>query len=250
MLQGTPEGTYSGMQDYADFGNVHAYGGAGIPASWVLPYETTHNDIAGSDPIIVTETGATTINSDPGVTQDMQARWDIEALLDDSNLGIQQTYLYNLTDWNNESGQSGNFSAYYGLYNSDGTPKLAATAIHNMTFLLSSGDPAPTGASLAFSLDGMANYSQSELFTKAGGVFDLALWNDTKYWDDSSRTETDLSPNTVTATFAGAQAQISVYDPLVGTSPVQSVSYASSITVALGNDPLFIEVTPTGQATG
>ena len=244
VLQGTPEGTYGGMQSYADFGNVHAYAGSGIPAIWVLPYEVTHNDIAGSDPIVVTETGATTIASSPGVPQDMQARWDIEALLDNTNLGISRTYLYNLTDWNTEPGQSGNFSAYYGMYNADGTPKLAATAIHNLSSLLTSSGAAPAGATLSFSLDGMVNNGQSELFAKANGVFDLALWNDTYYWDATSKTETALGPNTVTLTLTTVYGRIDVYDPLIGTSPVQSVLNASSINVSLSKDPLFIEVTP------
>lgn len=48
---------------------------------------------------------------------------------------MSATYLYELFD-RDSSASNTNPEANFGLFNSDGTPKLAATAIHNLTTIL------------------------------------------------------------------------------------------------------------------
>jgi Ca-dependent carbohydrate-binding module xylan-binding len=244
VMSGTPAGAYSGMQGYADYNNVHAYGGPGIPPSWILPYEVTANTIAGDQPVVLTETGATTIPGTQGVDQTTQARYDLKALLDAYQLGVTRTYVYNIQDW--AIGSSvGDFSAYYGLYNTDGTIKLAGTALHNFTTILSQGDDnLAAGSAPAYSLSGTVYYGNSELFSKGGGAFDLTLWNETADWNATAGFEVEIPTNNVTINLAESFGTIAVYDPLVSSNPIETATNASSITVALNDDPLIVQLTP------
>lgn len=242
VLQGTPAGAYGGMSSFADFNNVHAYGSPGVPPSWILPYEVAHNTIAGAKPVVITETGAETMAAD-GVNQAVQARFDIEALLDAWQLGVKRTYLYNLQDWASGANAT-NFSAHYGLYNTDGTIKQAGTAVHNLTSILSAhGAAAPSTAALPCVLSGLPYYGHQQVFAQAGGVSDIVLWNETEEWNAAAATEIAIPTSKVTLKLAAnVLATIGVYDPLLGAAPVRTVTNANSIVTGLSGDPLIVEV--------
>ena len=242
VLQGTPTGTYSGMYPFANFNNVHAYGSPGVPPIWILPYEVAHNTIAGSRPVVLTETGAETMPSN-GVDEPTQARYDIEALLDAWQLGVKRTYIYNLQDWASGSNVT-NFSAHYGLYNTDGTIKQAGTAIHNLTSILSAHGPTGERAqALTYHTFGLPYYAHQQLLAQANHVSDVVLWSEMMAWNVTSQTEIPIPANQVEMTLApDVNATISVYDPLLGTAPVQVVTNTNVIVVTLSNDPLIVEV--------
>jgi len=238
VLQGTKQGVYSGMYPYVDYGNVHAYGGPGIPPIWIFPYELAYNVIAGTRPIVLTETGAETLHG-VGVDHAMQARYDIEALLDAYNLGTPRTYLYDLQDW--ASGQNiGNFSAYYGLYDTAGALKLAGRAIHNLTRIIA---PDAAAAALPITLTGMAYYGLSSMLQGRGKSYVL-LWNETTEWDATTHTEVTIPTDQVTMTLASAASAFKVYDPLVSAGPIATVENSATVTVGLNKDPLVIEIDP------
>ena len=94
--------------------------------SIILPYAQL--DAPGL-PTVITETGYETNPADSygGADQTVQAKYTLDILVDAFLDGVSQTYLYELFD---EGGQ------HFGLFNTDGTPKLVATAIHNLTTLL------------------------------------------------------------------------------------------------------------------
>ena len=247
---GSPTDIYNGMSAYADYNNVHSYGSDGVPPSWFLPNSVSGNTIAGTQPVVITETGYETMPGS-GVDQATQARLDIETLLDGYQLGAVKTYLYDLQDW--ATGNAVNdFSAYYGLYTTDGTPKLAATAIHNLTTVLSSGDAsggAASGGSLDYAISGLAYYGKTELFSKPQGVFDLVVWNETLGWNQTANQEVAIPANAVTLTLGQTFGTISVYDPLVSASPIAVWSNTDTVTVSVSNDPLIIELMPAMTAT-
>ena len=247
VLQGTAANAYGGMSAYADYNNVHAYGGAGIPPWWILPGVTKNSTIAGAKAEIVTETGATTIAGPGGVDPATQARYDLDALLDDFKLGVSRTYLYDIQDWVTGSSVD-NFSAYYGLYNTNGTIKLAGTALHNFTAILSQGNStnpsSSTAQALSYGISGLPYYGKVQLLSKSGGVFDFALWNETADWNVTKRSEVVIPTDTVMITLASTFKTISIYDPLLSANPIKTVKNASSITFSISSDPLIVEVTP------
>ncbi len=238
VLQGTPQGVYNGMYPYVDYGNVHAYGTPGVPPIWFLPTELADNDIAGSRPIVLTETGAETMPGE-GVDQAMQARYDIEALLDAYNLGVPRTYLFDLQDWATGDNVN-NFSAYYGLYDTQGVIKLAGKAIHNLTTIIA---PDAASATLPYEITGLAYYSLSSILQSSGKSYVL-LWNETTEWDPNTQAEVSIPTNQVTLTLDSPASALKVYDPLVSALPISVLTNSISVTVGLNKDPLIIEVDP------
>ena len=67
------------------------------------------------------------------VSEGVQAKYLLDGLLDASKAGNVKTYLYELLDQNTGDGISEN---NFGLFHSDGTPKPAATAVHNLVAIL------------------------------------------------------------------------------------------------------------------
>jgi hypothetical protein len=142
--------------------------------------------------------------------------------------GDARTYFYALFDDN---------SGAFGLMNSDGSPQPAGTALHNLTTLLSDTGASFTPGSLSFTLNGAESTDNTLLFQKSDGSGWLALW------DESAGT------HTVTLNLAATASEIEVYDPVTGTSAIASAGNTNSISVSLGNDPLLIEVIPSGGLT-
>jgi len=224
--------------------NIHPYPsdgatpGAAIATGYDEPYGP-----AAQPSRVITEDGYSTDPNDPnGVSQAAQAQGDLDILLDGYKDGIAQTYLYELLNEQPDPTNS-NTQFQFGLFNDDNTPKPAAIALHNLTSILA--DPGAsasdfTPASLNWSATGLPDTANSLLLETSNGVFDLALWNET--------TLSSIVTNEVTLALGGTFGSVSLFDPLTGLSPVESLSDISSLTLALGSDPLIVELAnPSGD---
>ena len=244
--------TYGDQSAYAGYGNLHAYGSFGVPSDWWMYYALA-DTTTPSRQTIITETGYSTYNGASGVNQDVQAKYLVNTLLEAFESGVAQTYLYQLMDPNSSSDPTDtNQEDHWGLFNSDGTPKLAATAIHNLTTLLADNSATAssfTPGSLNYSLSGLPSASFSELLQKSNGKFDLAVWQEPVLWNPTTQTEYTITPSTVTLSLAGVVYQVQVFDPLVGTAPIATYSYVNSVTLSLGSDALIVEITPSGTVS-
>lgn len=232
---------FSGLVDAS---NAHVYGGVGQQLQ-----DQIINSIAfarASDPggpVYITETGISSSgygSSTWGVADEKtQAIIDINAILDGYAAGADMTFLYELMDEPNASNLQ---EQHFGLFNADGTPKLAATAIGNLTHLLADdgkGGVAP--GSLNYALTGLPAGASSMLLEKSDGTFELIIWDGrTTLYDGSG----DVTPpsSTVTLTLGSAASSISVFDPLQGTNAIASVSNSSSVSVQLSADPLVLQL--------
>jgi hypothetical protein len=205
------------LSPFADFANAHTY-----PMPNQMPELTIRrlngNAVlaAASRPVITTEIGW---NGNQFAPADV-ARHALFAVFDAAKHGNPKTYFYALYD-----DRSGKF----GFMNSDGSPKPAGTALHNLTTIM-----ADSGAgrrdSLAFGLAGGTANDNSLLMEKSNGTFQLALWN-----------EVDAA-HSVTLTLGTVAQAINVYDPLTGTSAVQTASNTKSIDVSVPNRPVIVEI--------
>ncbi|MDH2406682.1 Ig-like domain-containing protein, partial [Bradyrhizobium sp. SSUT18] len=234
------------LSSSADYANIHAYVWSGATPNQVLlnDMKIAQWDASGL-PVIFTETGYDTMTSDPmsGVDQTVQAKYTLDTLMDAFKDGVAQTFLYELFDEASDPNFT-NKEAHFGLFNNDGSPKLVATAIHNLTTILSdtNGSQPFTPGSLAYSLDNMPSSASQMLLEKHNGTFDLVVWDEHVIWDPNLKKEIASPTSDVTVNLGKSYGVIYVYDPLVGTSPIATYTNVSQLHVTLTDHPLVIQV--------
>jgi hypothetical protein len=222
----------------ADDANIHPYPshggqpGANIPANYLGAFGSTT-----PGPRVITEDGYNTdTNSASGVSQAVQAQDDVKILLDAYSSGVSTTYLYELLDEKSDPTDA-NSEMHYGLFNYDNTPKLAATAIHNLTTILAdTGSSAKTftPSTLAWSATNLPTTAKTMLTEKSNGAFDLAIWNE-------PATE---GLATVTLNLGATYKTVKVFDPITHSVASETFTDVSKISLNLRDNALIIEVEP------
>ena len=233
---------------YVDASNWHVYAGTGQQLTSNLAAAVgSAAATATGKPVIITETGvssAAASQSGWGTAGDeyTQGLIDTNAVLDDFRDGASQTYLYDLMDNNKAADLEDNF----GLFNADGTPKAAATDLHNLTSILAdTGATAGTftTAAMNVSLSGLPAGASDMLLQKSSGTYDLVVWSGSAtVWNTSTNTEATPAPSTVTVQLGGTYQTVKIYDPLVSSAPIQTLANTSSVSLSLVKDPLIVEV--------
>ncbi len=212
------------LSAYADYANAHTYPGVGQTTdAGIKQLNADALLAAASRPVITTEIGWNTSS----VSQADAARFTLDAVLDGIKDGDVKTYFYALFD--DGSGKSG-------LMNADGTAKPAGTALHNLTTIMADSGAARTD-SLTYGLTGTTGNDHSLLMEKSNGTFQLAVWN-----------ETD-SAHSVTLNLGSAAQTIRIYDPLTGSTAVNTYSNTSAVTLTVPTHPVIIEIVPSGGTT-
>ncbi|MBR0781759.1 hypothetical protein [Bradyrhizobium iriomotense] len=240
------------MSAYSDAANAHVYVQTGALADAQIEDDLRlAQNISTNDPVIVTETGYTTLSSVMGIgaNEDAQAKLVLSNLLLAYENGSSATYIYELFD-SPSSAARGDKEAHFGLFNVDGTPKEAAVAVHNLTTILSAGDngSAHTASDLSYTLSNAPSNTHTMLMNKSGSVSDLVVWADTRVWDSATQTEITTPVTSVTVQLGQVQSTIYVYDPLQGTDPIAVYYNTDTIQIGLSDHPLVIEVGATHPA--
>ncbi len=237
---------------YVNASNWHVYSGDGQQldvnlAAGIAAAAAT----ASGKPVIITETGissASTSVTNWGASGDeyTQGLIDTNGVLDGFKDGASQTYLYDLMN----DTQAANLENNFGLFNADGSAKAAATDIHNLTTIL-----ADTGTnagsfnttSLNLSLSGLPGTASDMLLQKSSGTYDLVLWNGgATIWNTSTNSEVTPATANVTVQLGGVYQTVKLFDPLVSSSPLQTLSNVSSLSAGLSKDPLIVEISSAG----
>ena len=242
--------SYPNVDVASDENNLHEYlsasGGVKQAMAASLAAQTAVSPGKG---FAITEMGwSTDPNTSNGVVQGIdeitQAKLTLDAYLDAASLGATQVGLYELRDWNFTD-----YGAYYGLFHTDGTPKIAATALHNMQAILSD-----TGATASSFAPASLNYAVSGatdvntlLTEKSDGTFVIALWREPTIWNAATGTEVAVSNETITVSLDGSSV-ISSYSPIDGAG-VLSTSTATSVAVTLSDKPIFLMIAPAPAVT-
>ncbi|KYG98124.1 hypothetical protein [Bradyrhizobium sp. DOA1] len=236
-------GNMSGSVDYA---NAHAYVSTSLtPSSSIAATLSAVMHAAPGKPVVITETGYTTQANTQylGVNETVQAKSILNTLVDAYKAGVSSTYLYELFD-RDSSAANTNPEANFGLFNSDGTPKLAATAIHNLTTILADdgkGGQQPTDP-LNYTLSNMPDSGNSMVLGKSNGAYELVVWAEPKLWKDANDTEISNPTKTVTVNLGGVHHTVKVYDTLAGTTAIASYTDVSTITIPVSDHPVIIEI--------
>ena len=227
-------GTVGDLSGYSTYGNAHTYPNVGqLPDAEIQVVNGLAKMAASTRPVITTEIGWQTTE----FSQQTIAKYVLDAAMDGLKDGDAGMYYYGLYD--DDSGD-------WGLFNSDGTPRPAATALHDLTTLLA--DTGATAAtftpgSLSYGLTGTITGDSSVLTEKSNDSFWLSLWNET---------EASGSPHMVTVTLGAQAATVIEYDPLTGTSSIETWSKVSSFHVSVPDHPVLLEIIPasTGSSGG
>nr|WP_321982987.1 hypothetical protein [uncultured Lichenicoccus sp.] len=231
----------------ADDDTQHPYPNNGqAPEAWVTPTQSLGNESAatGFGPAVFTETGYTTNGgTSGGVNADVQAKYTLDLLLDDAANGISRTYLYQLMDAYQPGSPQGDDG--YGLFDPSNAPKEAATAIHDLVSIL-----ADTGANaasftptpLAYSVTGLPSTGNSISLEKSNGTYDIAVWNEPQIWNEATGTEITAASTPVTVQLGQIYGSVEVFDPLVSTTAITTLSDVSSVQLAVTDHPLIVQV--------
>ncbi len=230
----------------ADASNVHVYAGIGQQLqdginAWVAAARASAPD----KPVYITETGVSSSGFNTstwggGVADAYtQGIIDTNALLDGYKAGAAITFLYELMDEPNASSAQ---EQHFGLFNVDGSPKPAALDISNLTHILQDeGSPLTSPGTLAYNISGLPSTASSMLLEKSSGAFDIVLWNGNAALYNGTSVVTPPTSE-VTISLPSAASSIKIFDPIKGTTAIQAVSNASSVTVSLSADPIIIEI--------
>jgi|GEM_PF-1327496 len=243
-------GNYDKVGDisaYSDYANGHIYFGTGNPPSSNITLVNDLAQISSKHPVIATEMGWYTTGTllDPtSVSETVQAKYMLDGLMDAYKAGIVKTYLYELLDQQTGDGYSEN---NFGLFHSDGTPKAAATALHNLTTLMAdtgSGGSTFSPSALGYSLSGLQSTDNSLLMQKSDGSFWLSVWNETRLSGAITSSDITVPNHTITLTLDNQASSITVYDPMVGINAIQTVSSANMAQISLPDHPILVKIIP------
>jgi hypothetical protein len=148
--------------------------------------------------------------------------------LDQFKRGWSYTAVYLLRDRVDEGGNQ-----KFGFYKPDYSPREAALYLHNLTTILEDHKSAGfTPSKLNYSIPEQPATLHDLLLQKSNGQFELAVWN-----------EQINATNTVTLNVHSPVSDAKLYDPTLGTKPIQTLSQTRRIPLALSDHPLILEFT-------
>ncbi len=193
----------------------------------------------------ITETNYTSAPGIRGsVSEAVQAKYGLALAMDAVQMGVVSLDFYELLDEHADPGQLNN-EDHFGLFRADGSPKPAATALHNLTTILAdtgaNADAFPAG-SLAYDVSGLPLSGNTMLFEKASGEFDIVVWAEPELWDVNAQAEVAATGHAVTVAFASEQANVAVFDPMLGTKPIATYANVAAISLAVIDHPLVVQV--------
>ncbi len=250
-LGGGSQAQYSelgNLSNACDFGNGHIYPSGGpIPSDYIaanIPWQT-HGTPGKAT--VITEGGYFTmpgVTSWQGVNQDVQARYTLDYVLDAAAQGVPATYLYELLDERPDPNNADR-EQHFGLFNNHGTPKQAATALHNLTSILADpGNQAATGDGIAYTVANMPASGHTMQLVKASGASELIVWAEPNLWNQETGTTITAPVSNVVVNLGSVMQSVQVLDPLLGTAAIAQLSNVSSVNLAVTDHPLIVEVKP------
>jgi trimeric autotransporter adhesin len=236
------------LSPFVDHANWHTYfSGGAQPATNIASMFKDGAMSAPGKPVVFTETGYFTAYQDSsgwgGVDEQTQAKNTLNLLADAYKGGVVQTYLYELMDGAYNPSLT-DIENTWGLFHADGTPKPAATAIRNLTYVLH--DPAADALTFAphalnYSISNMPMQGNSLLLEKSGGTFELLVWNEAPDWDPTTKSPITGKPTNTTVDLGQVFGSVKVFDPTQSSDPIQTMNGARSVAITLTDHVLIVE---------
>lgn len=174
-------------------------------------------------PRVTTETGCTI---DGPITEEIHALNLLSLYLDQFKRGWSYTAVYLMRDRSDEAGNQ-----QFGFYKPDYTPRKAALYLHNLTTILADNGSLSKPGRLNYSLPNEPDTVHDLLLQKSDGTFALVVWS-----------ELLQGTNNISVNLGAAYPSIKVYDPTVGTSPVQTLNGTTAVPLTLSDHPMILEI--------
>ena len=134
-----------------------------------------------------------------------------------------------------------NVEDYFGEFHNDWTPKTGATAIHNLTNVLKSAGSGTASTTLNYSVSGLPATGHTFLLGSST-AFDLAVWIDATVYDPTNAIDIAAPAYPVTVNLGATFANVAVYDPMIGTTPIATYSNVSTLSISVIDHPLIVQV--------
>lgn len=237
---------------HADLANTHTYFGWGTnPAATIAERIREARTVTNRPRVVTTETGyhnaLGVTEHNVGVTEEVQAKYVLRILLEQFRHGVERTYIYELLDLDT-AGSATNPELHWGLFRTDGTPKLAATGVRNLLRLLAGSGAPPTSATPPAYQVAAATSVHHLMLDRGDGTFALVLWNEVPSWNPAAASALAVAPAPVTVDF-GPDVVVSgsVFDVLRSAdTPVQAVSGAGRVALRVPDHPIVLELDAVG----
>jgi hypothetical protein len=193
--------------------------------TWAKHFRGYPEDALLTLPRVTTETGCTIGGP---VTEEVHALNLMNVYLAQFKRGWSHTAVYLLRDRTDEAGNQA-----FGFFKPDYAPRKAATYLHNLTTILADrGSPERPGR-LNYALAEQPATVHDLLLQKSGGTCVLVVWGERLKGSDD-----------VTVRLEATYPEVRVYDPTVGTEPVQTHRRVAAVKLAVGDHPLLLAVEP------
>ena len=197
------------------------YGNYG--STWAHHYAGYSGEALATLPRVTTETGGAIGGV---ITEEIHALNLLSMYLDQFKRGWSDTDVYLLRDRSDESGNQ-----QYGFYKPDYTPRKAAVYLHNLTTILAGRGAGKTPGKLRYSIANEPVTVHDLLLQKSNGTFELVVWD-----------EQVSGTSTVTVNLGRTYPLVTMYDPTVGTMPTRTLRNSASLSMALSDHPVVIEL--------
>lgn len=247
-----PVDTRAGSADYV---NMHVYPQNGEQPTWNANGDRWMPNAIElfkkfDLPAVITEFGYFSLPQSGwymiGVDEATQAKGVLNGYMDAAAAGVKRTYVYELLDQKPDPEGKSN-EMHFGMFRIDNSPKRVAQSIRNLTTMLNAGAARPANraanGTLAYSVAGMPPSANRLLLQKKDGRFVLVLWNETYIWNREKGTPLESPPAQVQVDFGAMASHVDIYDPLVSATPVSNHRDVRSLSVAVPDHPVLIEVT-------
>jgi hypothetical protein len=219
----------------SDGNNMHIYPNhGGQPGASLAEGLGVQNAVDPGKGFVITEIGWYTapgvIDPNPfvdGVDETTQAKLVLNAYMDGIQQGAKAVTLYSLRDWIYT-----NTGAHYGIFHSDGTPKTAATSLHNLQNILSD-----TGADASSFTVKPLDYTLEV----------LAVWREPDVWNEVAGQAITPAGVAINLHLPG-NANAAIYDPMVGAAALQTAASVTNLQMSVTDHPIFVTLSAMSDA--
>lgn len=238
-------------QETCDFGNIHSYPGTRLPDEGLDQDIAWANQISGGKPIMATETGYTTaingISGHTGVSENAAAKLLPRLYFEDFNRGILRTFCYEFMDERPDRYQM-NSEDSFGLIRFFNSPKPTFVAMKTLIQLLADPGAIVAPGSLSYTISGDISDLHHATLQKRDGRQYLILWLNALSYDQASKHDLVVAPQTVTLNFPQAYKKATMYMPSRWATDVQEMENVKTLTLSVPDELLVVELTPQDPA--
>ncbi len=176
-------------------------------------------------PRVTTETGAVVKETVPEHIHGLHL---MTIYLAQFKRGFSYTSIYLLRDRTDERGNQA-----FGFFRPDYTPRMAAIYLHNLTTILADKGRHADPGQLDYVIPRQPATVHDLLLRHSDGTFQLVIWGERVSGEDR-----------VTIRFGLPHRQVNIYNPIVGTDPIETRSNVSVLDLTLSNHPFVVAIAP------